>query len=58
MAFYINIKTHILNKSERVLYAQRLDEESLKEMSFKGIPQNAEVHDWPTFEGLRNVSSF
>lgn len=58
MAFYINIKTHFLNKSERVLYAKRLDEESLKESFFKGIPQNAEIHDWPTFEGLRNVSSF
>ena len=45
MAFYINIYTHILNKSERVLYAQRLDEEFLKEMSFSYITRCAQIVD-------------
>lgn len=53
MAFFIDFdKFGKINtpKTERTLYAKRVDKE-LKNDSWPSIiPQNAEIHDWPTFE--------
>lgn len=58
MAYYITIKERKKNKG-RILFAKRLDVELAKdkELQYKEVPQNAEVHDWPTYEGHHRVSS-
>lgn len=50
MAFFIDIK-YTPQKTSRILFAKRTDKElSLNENIYKKIPNNAEIHDWPTFE--------
>jgi pyruvyl transferase EpsO len=53
MAFFIDFdKFGKINtaKTERSLYAKRVDKELKNDIWPSFIPQNAEVHDWPTFE--------
>lgn len=53
MAFFIDFdKFGEINtiKTERTLYAKRVDKELKDDIWPSFIPQNAEVHDWPTFE--------
>ena len=50
-AFFINLDKYKLGKEEnRVLYLKRIDKELLQEQEKVEIPENAEVHDWPTYE--------
>lgn len=52
MAFFADLSkfhsTH--NKMGRTLFAKRLDKELVEKTNYTDIPQNAEIHDWPTFE--------
>ena len=53
MAFFIDFnKFGKINtvKTERILYAKRTDKELKNDIWPSFIPQNAEVHDWPTVE--------
>lgn len=53
MAFFIDFnKFGEINttKTERTLYAKRTDKELKNDIWPSFIPQNAEVHDWPTVE--------
>lgn len=53
MAFFIDFnKFGEINttKTERTLYAKRTDKELKNDIWPRFIPQNAEVHDWPTIE--------
>jgi len=53
MAFFIDFdKFGKINtaKTERSLYAKRVDKELKNDIWPSFIPQNAEVHDWPTIE--------
>lgn len=53
MAFFIDFdKFGEINttKTERILYAKRTDKELKNDIWPSFIPQNAEVHDWPTIE--------
>ena len=51
MAFCLNIdKFNILKDENRLLYLKRTDKELSKNDAVSGIPENAEQHDWPTYE--------
>lgn len=52
MAFYANLnKFHsTTQKNGRILFAKRLDKEFAEISKYDNIPQNVEIHDWPTFE--------
>ena len=59
MAFFIDFdKFEKINtaKTERTLYAKRVDKELKNDSWPSFIPPNTEVHDWPTFE--RNVPKY
>lgn len=51
MAFFINLDNYKVSEDEgRVLYLKRIDKELVDDHSLRGIPANAEKHDWPTYE--------
>lgn len=53
MAFFIDFDKFgkfNTNKIERTLYAKRIDKELKNDIWPSFIPQNTEIHDWPTFE--------
>ena len=51
MAFFLNLKKYIVLKEEdRVLCLKRTDKELVDDNGITGIPDNAEQHDWPTYE--------
>ena len=51
MAFFINLERYKLGKeTDKVLYLKRIDKELSKDDGKTEIPNNAEVHDWPTYE--------
>ena len=51
MAFYINVaKFKISETTNRILYLKRKDKEFVQDEGNLQVPQNAEVHDWPTYE--------
>lgn len=51
MAFCLQIdKFKILKDENRILYLKRTDKELSKDNTVGGIPENAEQHDWPTYE--------
>lgn len=55
MAFFIDVKFKP-KKTDRVLFAKRTDKElALNKDIYKDIPNNAEIHDWPTFEKTRSI---
>lgn len=51
MAFYINVaKYRVSDNENRILYLRRKDKELASDTDHLRVPQNAEVHDWPTYE--------
>lgn len=53
MAFFVNFQKYTAQNStstSRILFAKRTDKELLNDEWPIEVPQNAEVHDWPTFE--------
>lgn len=51
MAFFLNIPTCVKKvKSRKVLYARRLDKEHRNDVDLRFLPDEAEIHDWPTIE--------
>ncbi|MCS2583389.1 polysaccharide pyruvyl transferase family protein [Bacteroides sp. BFG-551] len=51
MAFFIDAQKYSKGeKKGRTLYLERTDKELVKDGSLNCIPQNAEKHDWPTYE--------
>lgn len=51
MAFFINLERYKLGKeTDKVLYLKRIDNELSKDDGKTEIPNNAEVHDWSTYE--------
>lgn len=50
MAFFLDLSKYKIPADEgRVLYLKRTDKELITDDG-KGIPDNAETHDWPTYE--------
>lgn len=51
MAFYLDVaKYRALDNENRILYLRRKDKELASDTTYLQVPQNAEVHDWPTYE--------
>ena len=54
MAFFIDFnkfgEINTTKKTERTLYAKRIDKELKNDIWPSFISKNAEIHDWPTFE--------
>lgn len=51
MAFFIDLQNFKLSGEQgRVLFLKRKDKEFVDDSDCRNIPQNAEVHDWPTYE--------
>lgn len=51
MAFFINIKKNfLLHKGSKILFAKRLDKEYSSSINYDLIPNESEIHDWPTYE--------
>lgn len=51
MAFFIDVsKYRKRTKSDKILFARRNDKELNEDMELKIIPEEAEIHDWPTLD--------
>lgn len=57
MAFYIDVQIKT-NKTGRSLFLKRTDKElKITNGYFQSLPQNVEIHDWPTYESSIKVYS-
>lgn len=51
MAFYLSpVPKKACRRRDRVLFLKRNDVEFLDNLNFSIIPENSEIHDWPTLE--------
>lgn len=51
MAFYIDLHPYsILPSLGKTLFLKRSDLEYVEQYNYLAVPENAEIHDWPTYE--------